>query len=180
MRYDQDRLRRRLFGRPHRAGGRTRRARRARLPRLRVPGRAHHRARAAGAAAGPGGGLRPAARRADAGGAAGLPRKACASSPTWARPIRWPRREATRDDRARARPARAANRRGHRRRRARRVRQGADRRFEDERHDRRDSATGSSRPTPISARSRSSRRSRPAPTSSSPAASPTRRCSWRR
>ena len=75
--------------RPHRAGGRTRRAWRPPLPRLRVPGRAHHRAGAAGAAARPRGRLRSAAGGADAGGAAGLRRRAAsASSPTWARPTR--------------------------------------------------------------------------------------------
>ena len=48
MTNDPDRLRGRLFGRPHRARGRAGRARRPRLSRLRVPGRAHDRARAAG------------------------------------------------------------------------------------------------------------------------------------
>ena len=49
--------------RPHRARGGARRGRRTRLPRLRVPGRAHHRARPAGEAERSRRGLRSAARR---------------------------------------------------------------------------------------------------------------------
>ena len=53
------RRRRRLRRRPHRAGGGARRARRPRLPRLRVPGRADHRPGPARAAARPRGGYDP-------------------------------------------------------------------------------------------------------------------------
>ena len=63
-----------------------------RLSRARMPRRAHGRARAAAQAQGSGARLRPVARAAHrAAAAAAASGTACASSPTWARPIRSPR-----------------------------------------------------------------------------------------
>ena len=157
---------------------------RPRLPRLRVPGRAHDRARAAGAAQRPGAGLRPAARA-----------NACGPC---CRPV--PRATASRivTNMGAANPGRrraATVARGRARRSGLRglkiaavtgddvldaVRRGDFATRRDRRAGRDARRPRSSRPTPTSAPRRSSRRWRGAPTWSSPAAPPTRRCSWRR
>ena len=86
-------LRRRLLERPRRARRRTGRTRRPRLPRLRVPGRAHHRAGAAGEGARSTGRLRSPSSRTHGGRARGVPRaRRDARSPTWEPRIRRRRR----------------------------------------------------------------------------------------
>ncbi len=98
-----DRRRRRLFRRPGRAGAGARRAWRARLPRLRVPGRAYHRAGAGRAPARPAAGFDPLLRQRMRRGAARLRRSAaCGSSPTWEPPTRTPPPERSRRRRARS------------------------------------------------------------------------------
>ena len=121
MKTHPDRRGRRLLRRPHRAGRRTGRERRPRLPGLRVPGGAHHRSRPAGRGwPNPARRLRPAARRADAGRASGACRRptASGSSRTWGRRNPRPRAARVRGCCARDWAGRPDDRGRHRRRRA--------------------------------------------------------------
>ena len=172
------RLRSGLFGRPHRAGGRAGRTRRARLPGVRVPrASAPSRSRS-----------RPAARSATpatircspTGMRAVLPacrRRGIAHHHEHGRRQSGGGARAVARSRARLGLRGLDDRRRHGRRRAGPACERGDFPIaETRRAARRRSATRSSRPTRTSAPSRSSRRWRTAPTSSSPAAPPIRRC----
>ena len=115
------------------------------------------------------------------GGAAGLRAPAASrSSPTWGRPIRWPRRARPREVASSLGLAGAEDRRGHRRRRARRRARTAICRLMEidgsiaQLGNRLVSANAYLGAAPIAQALAA------APTSWSPAAPPIRRCSWRR